>query len=155
MKKLFLLFVAGMMVVLLSGTVMAAGTNTLTVSANVAGTCKFSSATSTLGFGALDPSVGTNVNGNTTTQFWCTKGVTTDAVAADNGLNFASGKRNMKDGVSGDVIPYTLTLTKDANPNAGPATPRTLTIDGQVLGSDYTGKTAGNYADTVVLSITP
>ncbi len=155
MKTLTLLFVAGMFVLLLCGTVMAAGSNTLTVQASVTGTCKFVSTTSTLNFGALDPSVGTTVNGSTTTQFWCTKGTSTDAVAADNGVNFAGGKRNMKDAGSGDLIPYTLTLTKDANPNAGPATPRTLTIDGQVLGPDYTGKTAANYADTVVLSITP
>jgi hypothetical protein len=155
MKKFLLLFVASMVVLLLSGTAMAAGSNTLTVSASVSGTCKFSSTTSTLNFGALDPSVGTTVNGSTTTQFWCTKGVTTDAVAADNGVNFASGKRNMKDATSGDLIPYALTLTKDGNANTGPAAPRTLTIDGSVLGPDYTGKTAGNYADTVVLSITP
>ncbi len=155
MKTIILLLFAGLAVLLLSGTVMAAGNNTLTVSASVAGTCKFSSATSTLNFGALDPSVGTDVNGSGTTQFWCTKGVTTDAVSADNGLNFASGKRNMKDGTSGDLIPYTMTLTKDGNPNAGPTSPRTLTIGGQVLGADYTGKTAGSYADTVVLSISP
>lgn len=155
MKTLTLLLVAGMVVLLLSGTALAAGTNTLTVNASVTGTCKFVSTTSTLNFGALDPSVGTTVNGSTTTQFWCTKGTTTDAVSADNGVNYAGGKRNMKDAGSGDVIPYTLTLTKDANPNAGPATPRTLTIDGQILGPDYTGKTAANYADTVVLSITP
>ena len=61
----------------------------------------------------------------------------------------------MKDSVSGDVIPYTLTLVKDASDNTGPATPRTLTINGQVLGPDYTGKTAGSYIDTVTLTITP
>jgi hypothetical protein len=63
----------------------------------------------------------------------------------------------MKDTASAgtDVIPYTLTLSKDGNANAGPASPRTLTFNGQVLGSDYTAKTASAYSDTVVLSITP
>lgn len=155
MKTLVLLVVTGMMIVSLSGTVMAADNNTLTVSASVTGTCKFSSTTSTLAFGALDPSVGTNVNGSTTTQFWCTKG-TTETLSAGQGSNWDGSKRNMKiTGGGTDVIPYTLTLTPDGSANAGPGTPRTLTIGGQVLGTDYTGKTAGNYTDTVVLNITP
>lgn len=142
-------------IVATAGAAMAADSNTLTVQASVTGTCKFSSGTSTLNFGALDPSVGTNVNGSTTTNFWCTKGVTTDAIAANNGSNWSGTKRQMLDTVSTDLIPYTLTLTPDGSANTGPASPRTLTIGGQVLGTDYTGKTAGSYSDTVTLNITP
>jgi Spore Coat Protein U domain len=154
MKKL-LAITAAVAVVTMAGSAFAANSNTLTVSASVTGTCKFSSPTSTLNFGALDPSVATDVNGSTTTNFWCTKGVSTDVITASNGGNFAGGKRQMKDTVSTDVIPYTLTLTKDGNANAGPATPRTLTVAGQVLATDYTAKSSGNYSDTVVLDITP
>jgi len=154
MKKITAILAAAA-IVAMAGTAMAADSNTLTVQASVTGTCKFSSPTSTLNFGALDPSVGTNVNGSTTTEFWCTKGVSTDVIGADDGLNFAGGKRQMKDPVSTDVIPYTLSLNKDGNSNEGPATPRTLTVAGQVLGTDYTAKTAGSYSDTVVLNITP
>jgi hypothetical protein len=142
-------------IVAMAGAAMAAGTNTLTVNANVLGTCKFVSGTSTLAFGALDPSIGTDVNGSTTTQFWCTKGVTTDAITAGDGSNFAGGKRQMKDTAGADLIPYTLTLTPDGVANTGPGFPRTLAIAGTVLGTDYTGKTAGNYSDTVVLNILP
>ncbi len=152
MKKLAVVMVA-MMIVGMAATAMAADTNTLTVSATVQGACKFVSTTSTLAFGALDPSVGTNVNGTGTTQFWCTKGVT-ESITADNGLNFAAS-RQMKDPVSTDVIPYSLTLTPDGNPNSGPTSPRTLTIAGTVLGTDYITKTAGSYSDTVMLTITP
>jgi hypothetical protein len=155
MKKILVLALAMGLVLALGGVAMAAGTNTLTVNASVTGTCKFSTATSTLNFGALDPSVGTNAPGSTTTQFWCTKGVTTDNITADNGANWSGTKRQMKDPVSTDVIPYTLTVTKDGSANTGPALPRTLTIDGQVLGTDYTSKSAGSYSDTVVISITP
>ncbi len=155
MKALLLLLVAGMAVLLLSTAAMAAGSNTLTVTSSVTGTCKFTSATSTLNFGALDPSVGTAVDGSVTTQFWCTKG-TTQTLAAGNGAHFAAGKRNMLDtGTSGDLIPYTLTLTPDGGTNGGPGSPRTLTIAGQVLGADYTGKTASTYSDSVVIDITP
>lgn len=158
MKKLLAITAAAAMLAM-AGTAMAADSNTLTVTASVTGTCKFSTPkTSTLDFGALDPSVGTNVNGSTTTQFWCTKGVTTDTISAGNGSHWeaeVAAKRHMMDTVSGDFIPYSLTLTKDGNANAGPASPRTLTIAGQVLGTDYTAKTAGSYTDTVVLNITP
>jgi len=136
------------------GAAWAAGSNTLTVNASVTGTCKFSSATSTLSFGALDPSSAADGTGSTTTNFWCTKGVNTDAITNDSGLNF-SGKNRMKDAVSGEFIPYTLALLKDGLANSGPGAPRTLTISGTVLNADYTGKSAGNYADTVILSINP
>lgn len=151
-KNLIMLVAIGF--ILTAGSVLASGTNTLTVQASVTGTCKFSSATSTLNFGALDPSVGTNVNGSTTTQFWCTKG-TTETLSAGQGSNWDGSKRNMKLATGTDLIPYTLTLTPDGSGNTGPGSPRTLTIGGQVLGTDYTGKTAGSYADTVVLNITP
>ncbi len=153
MKKLLgLAMVLGL--VLLTGVAFAADSNTLTVSANVIGTCKFVSGTSSLNFGGLDPSAGTNVNASTTTQFWCTKGVATDNITAGQGANWSGSSRQMA-GPGGDLIPYSLTLTKDANPNQGPTSPRTLTIAGTVLGTDYTTKSAGNYSDTVTLSVTP
>jgi hypothetical protein len=154
MKKL-LAITAAAAIVAMAGTALAADSNTLTVQASVTGTCKFSSPTSTLNFGALDPSVGTDVTASTTTNFWCTKGVSTDVITAGNGSNWSGTKRQMKDTAGADLIPYTLSLSKDSNPNVGPATPRTLTIDGGVLGTDYTGKTASSYSDTVVLNITP
>ena len=156
MKKLLGLVMVLGLVLVLGSVAMAADTNTLTVTASVLGTCKFvAPKTSSLDFGSLDPSVGTDVNASNTTQFWCTKGVTTDVVSAGNGSNWDGAKRNMLDSVSTDLIPYTLTLTKDGSPNAGPASPRTLTIAGQVLGADYTGKSAGSYSDTVIISINP
>jgi len=153
MRKCMVVFMA-LAVLAAGGAAWAADTNTLTVSASVTPTCKFSSTTSTLNFGALDPSVGGNVNGSTTTQFWCTKGVTTDDVTASLGQNPAGTVRQMRDSASTDLIPYSLTLTK-AGTNAGPASSRTLTIAGTVLAADYTAKSAGSYSDTVTLTISP
>jgi spore coat protein U-like protein len=154
MKKI-LAIITAVAISAMAGAAMAADTNTLTVQASVTGTCKFSSATSTLDFGALDPSASTNPTKTITTQFWCTKGVSTDAITAGEGLNYSGTKNQMKDAVSGDVIPYVLDLSKDGVANAGPATPRTLTIKGDILNADYISKTAGSYSDTVVLNITP
>jgi spore coat protein U-like protein len=119
------------------------------------GTCKFTAADSTLNFGALDPSTPVVVNGSTSTQFWCTKGVATDLITADLGANPAGSTRQMKDIAGTDLIPYSLTLTPDGSTNQGPASPRTLDIAGSVLAADYTGKTAGSYSDTVTLTINP
>jgi spore coat protein U-like protein len=155
MKKILAIITVAAITVV-AGSAMAFDTNTLTVSASVKGTCKFVSDTSSLSFGTLDPSVGTNVNATNTTQFWCTKGVT-ETIDADEGKSFSSGKRGMKDSAVGgtDVIPYTLTLVKDGIDNAGPGVKRTLTFNGQVLGTDYTSKNASTYSDTVTLTFTP
>ena len=133
----------------------ATDTKNLNVTASVAGVCKFKSgAADTLAFPALDPSVGTNVNASQNVLYWCTKGVTGATVAMGNGLNFAGGKRQMKDTVSGDVIPYTLTVAQSGTPG-GPTVDLTAAITGQVLGTDYTAKSAGSYSDTVVLTLNP
>ncbi len=146
---------AALTALVMSASAMAGGTNTLTVSANVVGTCKFSTATSTLAFGALDPSVGTNVSATGSTNYWCTKGVTTAAISGDNGANFSTARR-MKHATSAtDFIPYSLTLTPSATAPAGPGTLLSLGLAGGVLGTDYTAVAAGNYSDTVILTITP
>ncbi len=153
-KKIAALGIA-LSAVFASASAMAGGTNTLTVSANVVGTCKFATTTSTLGFGSLDPSVGTNVNATGSTNYWCTKGVTTAAITADNGLNFSGSRRMVNATSATDLIPYTLTLTPSATAPGGPATPLTLNLAGTVLGTNYTAVAAGNYSDTVILTITP
>ncbi len=154
MRKRMTVFIA-LAVLAAGGAAWAADTNTLTVTASVTGTCKFSAATSALNFGALDPSTPVLVNGSTTAQFWCTRGVTTDGITANVGLNPAGAVRQMRDSVSLDLIPYSLTLSPDGSTNQGPASPRTLSISGTVAAADYTGKSAGNYSDTVTLTITP
>jgi len=155
MRKSMAVFIA-LAVLAAGGAAWALDTNTLTVQASVTGTCKFQAPkTSTLNFGALDPSGG-DVTASTTTQFWCTKGVTLLPFTSGTGLNFAGGKNQMKDATSGDVIPYTIdSLNPDGSSNAGPGSPRTLTIAGTVLATDYTTKSAGSYSDTVTLTINP
>ena len=44
------------------------------------------------------------VNSSTSTRFWCTKGVTTDLITADMGLNPAGAIRQMRDSVGTDLI---------------------------------------------------
>lgn len=154
MKKSMTVFIA-LAVLAAGGAAWAADTNILTVQASVAPTCMFVSATSTLGFGVLDPATPVLVNGSTTTQFWCTAGVPVATLSAGNGANWSGTSRQMLGPAATDLIPYSLSLSPDGLPNAGPGSPRTLTINGSILAADYTGATAGNYTDTVSITIIP
>ncbi len=151
MKKTALVVVV-MAVIALAGAAMAADTNTLTVTANVVGTCKFNTATSTLNF-ALDPSIGTDVTANTSVTYWCTRG-TTAGVTATQGAHWNGTTRQMLNGTT-NYIPYTLALTGDTQIGSGPGTPLTLGISGTVLGTDYTGAAVGGYLDMVTLTVSP
>lgn len=131
----------------------APDTAIVTVSATVVGTCKFTSAGS-VAF-TLDPSVGGAVTGTIAQpKFWCTKG-TSYTLTDDNGLYESGTIHRMTDDATGtEFIPYTFTYTASGN-GSGPALPLTLNIVSQVAATDYLNASAGTYADTVTLTITP
>lgn len=132
----------------------AADTNTLTVTASVTGTCKFVSATSTLAFGALDPSSAADGTATGSAQYWCTKGAAA-TVTAGNGDNF-SGSRRLKHASLAEFIPYALTMPSGATGTGdGPANPITLSLAGTITNANYINASAGNYSDTVVLTVNP
>src|SRR4030067_3296760 len=115
MKKLLgLAMVLGL--VLLTGVAFAADTNTVTVTANVVGTCRFNSAASTLAFGGLDPSSGAPANAGTSTTFWCTRNATY-TITDDDGLHelVANGNRMQHVSSPTEFIPYTFSY----NPTTG------------------------------------
>jgi spore coat protein U-like protein len=155
MKKLLgLAMVLGL--VLLTGVAFAADTNTVTVTANVVGTCRFNSATSTLAFGSLDPGVGGDVNASTSTTFWCTRNASY-SISDDDGLHETGVDANRMQHVSSptEYIPYTFTYNPTSGTGNGRTSPITLNISGTVTFANYQNAAAGDYADTVVLSITP
>jgi spore coat protein U-like protein len=134
----------------------AADTQNLSVSATVQALCKFSSAVQTVSFGTLNPSAPVLVNGSgAAVTYKCTKGTAAAGVTAGNGNNFASGSRRMTNGT--DFIPYTLALSGDTQTGLGfgAAGNLSLTVGGTVAGADYQDVSAGNYTDTVLLTITP
>jgi spore coat protein U-like protein len=155
MKKLLgLAMVLGL--VLLTGVAFAADTNTVTVTANVVGTCRFNSATSTLAFGSLDPGVGGDVNASTSTTFWCTRNASY-SISDDDGLHASGPNANRMEHTTtaGEFIPYTFSYTPATGTGNGRTSPITLDISGTVTFANYQNAAAGDYADTVVLSITP
>ena len=154
MKKLVsLIMVLGL--VLLTGVAFAADT-TVTVTANVVGTCRFNSATSTLAFGALDPGSGGDVNASTSTTFWCTKNAAY-SITDDDGLyeTGPNANRMRHETTLTEYIPYTFSYTPTSGTGSGVGSPTTLDISGTVTFANYQNVEAGNYEDTVVISITP
>ena len=155
MKKLVgLAMVFGL--VLLTGVAFAADTNTVTVTANVVGTCRFNSATSTLGFGALDPGIGGDVNANTSTTFWCTKNASY-SITDDDGLYDTGPNANrMRHATTlTEYVPYSFSYSPATGTGNGRTSPITLDISGTVTFASYQNAAAGDYADTVVLTINP
>jgi spore coat protein U-like protein len=156
MVKRIILIVAIAMIAF-SGVALAADTNTVTVTANIVGTCKFNSATSTLAFGALDQTLTTDATAsNNSTTFWCTKN-TNYAITDDDGLNelVANENRMQNLGTPGEFIKYSFGYGPATGAGGGKTSPITLTMNGTVNNIDYVNAAAGNYQDTVVLTIIP
>ena len=155
MRKLVgLMMVSGL--VLLAGVAFAGDTNTVTVSANVVGTCMFDSATSTLAFGALDPTSGSDVSTSTSTTFWCTKNAPYSITDDDGEHELVANQNRMENTTTaGEFIPYSFSYNPTSGNGSGRTTPITLTISGTVTFTDYQNVAAGGYSDTVVLTIAP
>ena len=158
MRRMVAILVLAVAVVLSGVTgAMATDTATVSVSASVSGNCKFvAPKTGALAFGSLDPAVGTDVNGTPTQpKFWCTKG-TSYTISDDNGLNESGATYRMMHATLTEYIPYTFTYTATGTgAGAGMANYITMNIAGTVLGTDYINASAGNYADTVTLTVNP
>ncbi len=155
MKKIMIIMVV-VLVAALAGTAMAAGTATLSVSASVVGTCKFSTNNGTISFGDLNPDTGTDISiTNTSITYWCTKNVNPGFVHDSTHKTNCGGNPCMQGaGATPDYIQYALTLTPGGI-GAGPSTIRTLTVDATVLKTEYANKNEGAYSDTVTITITP
>jgi spore coat protein U-like protein len=153
MKKYILAVVVALVVVAMAGSAMAAGNQTVAVSATVVGVCQFLTG-GTMAF-TLDPSVGGNVNGTASQPtFWCTRG-TTYTITDNNGIHFGAGSRRMQHASSAtDFIPYTFTYTA-SSAGSGRNTTLTMNLASTVVATDYIDALSGNYADTVTLTINP
>lgn len=145
---------------LLAGSLAhALDTHTVTVNANVVGTCKFNAPTSTLTLansGAdIDPSLGTAATGNVNITFRCTRNATS-AVAVAGVAYAAPVVRTLTSGAN--TMAYTLTLTGHSQAGTGfgaSGTDLTLNVAGNITAAVASGAAAGAYSDSVTLDITP
>ena len=137
-----------------SGVAFAADTNTVTVSANIVGTCKFNTATTILAFGGLDQTQTTDVPATALTTFWCTKN-TNYTISDDDGLHESGiNLNNMEnDGTSGEFIKYSFSYSPTSGAGGGKTSPTTLNMNGLINNADYVDAAAGTYHDTIVITI--
>jgi spore coat protein U-like protein len=155
----------GVTAVFLSGGVCHAVSSTVEVSATILSNhhCTFNSkAPVALMFGTLNPLVGSDVTSPPIEIAFECKGNKNNPVAYgvsdDDGLNEtgSNGNRMKHVTLSGPAafIPYEFTVS----PTSGTTplkTDVTLTITGKIFGSDYQTAYAGEYTDTVFVSINP
>jgi len=152
MKKLIVIVIA-IAIIAMAGVAMAGDTATVSVSASVSGTCKFNSGTKTVSY-TLDPATGGNVSGTVSQPtFWCTKG-STYTITDDNGSNKSGTTYRMKHASLAEYIPYSFTYT-DSGTGQGKSTAITMDIASTVAEAAYINASAGNYSDSVLLTIAP
>lgn len=115
---------------------MAGNSNTLTATATVQSVCNFTTTTSSLAFGAIDPTGVGPVTASTSIAYACTAG-TTPVLTMPTGGTMTSGANSLA---------FSL-----ANTDTGTG----VNITGTVAQAAYSVAPAGAYSGTVTYTITP
>jgi len=160
MKKILMVVIA-VAVVAMAG-VAAAATTQVQVNANIVGTCRFNSLSTTISLGNLPinpdgSAAGTTGTGSAT--FWCTRNAAF-AITDDDGLNegaVANGNRLASTTLTTpEYIPYTFTYTPISGFGNGPGVANYITLTyTATVGGTYSNNSPDAYSDTVVVTITP
>lgn len=150
MKKILTIITAAG-IVSMAGVAVAA-TADLGVSATVSATCTMTGGT--LAFGSLDPTNAEAKSASSTgVTITCTNG-TPYTLSGDDGANNGNTtvgtQKVLTNGTSN--IPYSVTIPAGGT-GSGSAT--AVAITGNIAANTYTGATAGSYADTIKLTVTP
>lgn len=139
------------LVIAMTGSVWAA-TATVSISANVTGTCQFDTVP-TLAFGALDQTSSADATaGPANLIFWCTKNAAytlSDPAPSSDGSHTAS----ISNGT--DAIPVAITYTNFSGTGSGKTGLITSVLAATILNADYVDVSAGAYSGSVVFTIAP
>jgi spore coat protein U-like protein len=151
--------------VLAAGLVMSTGafaldTAVLTVSAKISGVCKVTTAPGTLDFGTIDPSGGSTANATAATfTMKCSNGTAATGATdggTTGGLYAGGGFKRMQHTIAGNFLPYAITYSGDTFTGGGfGGAAATVTINGTISSTNYAGALAGNYSDTVTITVNP
>ena len=148
------------MTLLAAAPALAASSVAVAVSAVILtkSNCRFSTNAATLAFGDLDPGNPVDVTVSAPIGFRCNGGPPTAVflVTDDDGLyETAPDANRMRHAIlPGTFLPYAFSVA----PGSGTVprnTPQILTVTGTVRGADYQAAAAGDYSDTVLVSINP
>jgi hypothetical protein len=131
------------------GNAFAAGQATINVSAEVLGTCSFTTSTYDMAFGQIDPTQTGPVTASVDLAFKCTKDT---AWTLDDESLTTAGTKTMTDG-GANTLDYSIdSYTLDGT---GDGTEQTVTVTGRILETDYATAVAGNYTDSFTIDINP
>lgn len=150
MKKILIVAAVIMMVSALGGIASAGGTTTVNVSANISGTCQFST-TPTLAFGALDQTSSSDATATGALTFWCTKGAAYTLSDPLGSTGTYAG--TISNGT--DSIAYSVAYTNATGNGTGKTSPISSTLNATILNNNYVNVSAGAYTGTVQFTIAP
>ena len=137
-----------------AGFANAADTNTLTVNASVTKKCTFNTATSTLNFGAIDPSLAGPANATQATlTYRCTKGATGVTIAPATGTL----ARTLTSTTSAATMAYSLVIGSTAATGLGfgSGNDLTATLDASIVATAYQTAPAETYKEVLTLNVNP
>lgn len=144
-----------------SGAAWGGGSHALSVGARVlsAGNCQFNGAgPSALSFGAIDPSSSSDSTASVDIPYRCNGGSAATvswSVASDDGLHKSASNTPRLRHVSNPAQYLRYSLYTPAPGASAKNVDLTMTVKGTMAAADFQDALAGNYADTVVLTITP
>jgi hypothetical protein len=153
----------GLMLVVPSLSLHAAGTNAVTTSAFVVGQCKVTSPPGTLSFGSIDPSGAVSVTATTSFAMKCTKGTISTAASDDGGSNFSGTKRMKHSAAPTAFLAYAVAYGGDAGfvgQGFGvAAVAHTVTVTGTITPAQFQNafvtQSGQQYIDTVTITVNP
>lgn len=130
----------------------AIATMTLAVQATVLAICKIQ-ATQHIDFGMIDPAQIVNTQAQGLVRVVCSRGLNFK-IAVNHGQAFDERRnlRQMKN-ISGETLPYSLTLDKSRETGKGFYTPIDFYLSAQINGHDYVDLPSGIYSDVLRVAI--
>jgi spore coat protein U-like protein len=147
--------IAALLAASFAAPAFAGDTATLAVTASVSGTCKFTTGTFNMNFGALDPASVSNQTQNTAVTYKCTKDTAPTSFSFD-GATASPTSVNITNGT--DNIPVSLSWTVPATLGSGfgaGSTAISMNVAGDILGTSYANVSAGAYSKNVAVIVAP
>jgi hypothetical protein len=131
--------------ILAAGNALALDTATISVSANVLGTCTFDTASYTMAFGAIDPLMAIDTTKDVNLAFTCTNGT-------NWALDDVSGSQTMT-GSGANTLAYSIDSYSQAGTGTGAT--QNVAITGRITSLQAQAAAVDTYSDSLTLNLNP
>jgi hypothetical protein len=131
--------------ILAAGNALALDTATISVSANVLGTCTFDTASYTMAFGAIDPLTAIDATKDVNLAFTCTNGT-------NWALDDVSGSQTMT-GSGANTLAYS--IDSYSQTGTGTGTTQNVAITGRITSLQAQAAAVDTYSDSLTLNLNP